>query len=91
MKKPNNTKVCSPRSMSLAVSNVPQKRKTFHDYNAPGQNDTQQDDIFTSKPTAVFNPTGGRSHTLSIAVPGSIVGKYVFFTRDRSHINLFKW
>lgn len=47
------------------------KRKTSHDQNN-GRNDNQ-DDIFTSKPTAVFTPKGGRSHTLSIAIPGSIV------------------
>lgn len=30
----------------------------------------------TSKPTAVYTPTQGRSHTLSIALPGSIIAKY---------------
>ncbi|KAJ5162148.1 DUF171-domain-containing protein [Penicillium capsulatum] len=29
---------------------------------------------YTSKPSAVFTPTGGRSHTVSVALPGSIVG-----------------
>ncbi|KAK4997074.1 hypothetical protein LTR66_003465, partial [Elasticomyces elasticus] len=29
--------------------------------------------VDTSKPTAVFTPKKGRSHTLSIAIPGSIV------------------
>ncbi|KAB2569721.1 putative methyltransferase C9orf114 [Lasiodiplodia theobromae] len=29
----------------------------------------------TSKPTAVYTPTKGRSHTLSIALPGSIIAK----------------
>ncbi|GAB7362798.1 hypothetical protein MBLNU230_g3101t1 [Neophaeotheca triangularis] len=29
--------------------------------------------VDTSKPTAVFKPTRGRSHTLSVALPGSII------------------
>ncbi|OAP59119.1 hypothetical protein AYL99_06417 [Fonsecaea erecta] len=42
--------------------------------------DSQRDDhvngheVDTSKPSAVFQPTGGRSYTLSIALPGSIIG-----------------
>ncbi|KIV89292.1 hypothetical protein PV10_08870 [Exophiala mesophila] len=37
--------------------------------------DTEENpvDIDTSKPTAVFKPTGPRSHTLSIALPGSVI------------------
>ena len=31
----------------------------------------------TSKPTAIFKPTKGRTHTVSIALPGSIIAKYV--------------
>ncbi|SMR64433.1 unnamed protein product [Zymoseptoria tritici ST99CH_3D1] len=31
----------------------------------------------TSKPSAVFKPAGGRSHTLSIALPGSIIANAV--------------
>lgn len=34
-----------------------------------------QDDIDTSKPTAVFEPAEGRAYTLSIALPGSIISK----------------
>ncbi|EXJ95282.1 hypothetical protein A1O1_00402 [Capronia coronata CBS 617.96] len=30
-------------------------------------------DVDTSKPSAVFQPTGGRSYTLSVALPGSII------------------
>ena len=30
----------------------------------------------TSKPTALFQPSGGRKHTLSIALPGNIIAKY---------------
>ncbi|KAJ9642111.1 uncharacterized protein PV06_03318 [Exophiala oligosperma] len=42
------------------------KRKLSHDT----EDGTVVD---TSKPTAVFQPSGGRSHTLSIALPGSII------------------
>ncbi|KAK2753799.1 hypothetical protein FQN55_000162 [Onygenales sp. PD_40] len=45
------------------------KRKTSHDQ-ASNNGGAEVD---TSKPTAVFTPTGGRSHTLSIALPGSII------------------
>ncbi|KAL2001175.1 hypothetical protein VTN02DRAFT_2140 [Thermoascus thermophilus] len=31
--------------------------------------------VDTSKPSAIFTPTGGRWHTLSIALPGSIIAK----------------
>ncbi|KAL1301499.1 hypothetical protein AAFC00_005743 [Neodothiora populina] len=31
------------------------------------------DEVDTSKPSAVFTPTGGRQHTLSIALPGSVI------------------
>jgi len=31
--------------------------------------------VDTSRPSAVFKPTAGRKHTLSIALPGSIVAK----------------
>ena len=34
----------------------------------------------TSKPTAVFKPTKGRTHTVSIALPGSIIAKYATFS-----------
>lgn len=33
--------------------------------------------VDTSKPTAVFQPTKGRSWTVSVALPGSIIAKYV--------------
>jgi len=36
-------------------------------------NQDSSTDLDTSKPTAVFQPTSGRSHTLSIALPGSII------------------
>lgn len=50
-----------------------QKRKT----NA-GQGEAkppQHED--TSKPSAIFKPVKGRAHTVSIALPGSIIAKYV--------------
>ncbi|KAK2808210.1 hypothetical protein FQN50_004951 [Emmonsiellopsis sp. PD_5] len=46
------------------------KRKTSHDQ---ASNHNGSAEVDTSKPTAVFTPTGGRSHTLSIALPGSII------------------
>ncbi|KAI9927959.1 hypothetical protein AWENTII_012378 [Aspergillus wentii] len=49
------------------------KRKTLHEH-SPGGQHGNGDEVFTSKPTAVFTPSGGRSHTLSVAIPGSIVG-----------------
>ncbi|KAK5046641.1 hypothetical protein LTR84_007402 [Exophiala bonariae] len=33
----------------------------------------QSQQVDTSKPTAVFQPSGGRAHTLSVALPGSII------------------
>ncbi|KAE8321497.1 putative RNA methyltransferase-domain-containing protein [Aspergillus sergii] len=63
----------SPRSRpKMRRPNVPKKRKTSHDH---GQldNNGHSSNVFTSKPTAVFTPTGGRSHTLTVAIPGSIV------------------
>ncbi|KIW15414.1 hypothetical protein PV08_05460 [Exophiala spinifera] len=41
------------------------KRKLSHD--------AEDGTVDTSKPTAVFQPSGGRSHTLSIALPGSVI------------------
>ena len=35
------------------------------------------EELDTSKPTATFSPTGGRKGTLSIAVPSSMIAKYV--------------
>nr|KMM66093.1 hypothetical protein CPAG_02433 [Coccidioides posadasii RMSCC 3488] len=45
------------------------KRKVSHDVNS----ETNGDIPDTSRPTAVFKPQGGRSHTLSVALPGSII------------------
>lgn len=54
---------------SRNVTDRLQKQKTSHE-----NGDTP---LHTAKPTAVFTPKGGRTHTLSIALPGSIVAKYV--------------
>ncbi|PWY79458.1 DUF171-domain-containing protein [Aspergillus sclerotioniger CBS 115572] len=48
------------------------KRKTTHEGSPPHLNGTA-DALFTEKPSATFTPKGGRSHTLSIAIPGSII------------------
>ncbi|EEP75657.1 conserved hypothetical protein [Uncinocarpus reesii 1704] len=45
------------------------KRKVSHDSNTEMNGDASE----TSKPTAVFKPQGPRAHTLSIALPGSII------------------
>ncbi|KAL8637272.1 MAG: hypothetical protein Q9228_005440 [Teloschistes exilis] len=37
---------------------------------------THQDPPNTSKPTAVFEASGGRAYTVSVALPGSIISKY---------------
>ncbi|KAL2440983.1 hypothetical protein ABEF95_010287 [Exophiala dermatitidis] len=39
----------------------------------PGTSSHEEADVDTSKPSAVFQPTGGRSYTLSVALPGSII------------------
>ncbi|KAK2758013.1 hypothetical protein FQN54_004419 [Arachnomyces sp. PD_36] len=50
-------------------SHKSKKRKVSHDQQSL-RNGADPD---TSKPTAVFVPTGGRSHTVSVALPGSII------------------
>ncbi|KAE8308957.1 putative RNA methyltransferase-domain-containing protein [Aspergillus transmontanensis] len=59
-------------NVALMRATAGSKRKTSHDH---GQlvNNGHSSNVFTSKPTAVFTPTGGRSHTLTVAIPGSIV------------------
>ncbi|KAL4892948.1 DUF171-domain-containing protein [Aspergillus ambiguus] len=47
--------------------NTYKKQKTSHSPPRDGCS------LFTAKPTAVFSPSGGRTHTLSVAIPGSIV------------------
>lgn len=33
--------------------------------------------VDTSRPSAIFKPSKGRTHTCSLALPGSIIAKYV--------------
>ncbi|EXJ89408.1 hypothetical protein A1O3_02475 [Capronia epimyces CBS 606.96] len=42
-------------------------------HDADADNLKGEADVDTSKPSAVFRPTGGRSYTLTIALPGSII------------------
>ncbi|EEH34892.1 deoxyribose-phosphate aldolase [Paracoccidioides lutzii Pb01] len=51
----------------------PHRRKITHEYFSEPNDGI---DVDTSKPTAVFTPRGGRSYTLSVALPGSIIAKY---------------
>lgn len=48
---------------------------------------TQQHDD-TSKPSAVFKPTKGRAHTVSIAIPGSIIDKYAHTLLFSEHLRI---
>ncbi|KAH8426439.1 RNA methyltransferase [Aspergillus melleus] len=66
---PVNPRMRRPSNVNHNVK----KRKTFHEQSPPGQGGPAQGDVFTEKPSAVFEPSGGRSHTLSVAIPGSIV------------------
>lgn len=51
-----------------------QKRK--QDFHQPQQqHQSAEEEVDTSRPSAVFTPTGGRQHTLSIALPGSVIAK----------------
>ncbi|MCJ1393572.1 hypothetical protein MMC18_006447 [Xylographa bjoerkii] len=40
------------------------------------ENSSNDNDLDTSKPTAIFEPGQGRAYTLSVALPGSIIAKY---------------
>ena len=60
------------RTDSLANGNV-QKRKRGE---APTKHQGEQKND-TAKPSAVFAPSKGRRHTFSVALPGSIIAKYV--------------
>lgn len=65
---------------------VVQKRKTRSGYGAEAA-PLHED---TSRPTAIFKPTQGRAHTVSIALPGSIIAKYapLAFAGPRRSISL---
>lgn len=56
-------------------SNPTQKRKIQHE-----QDHTINVD--TSRPSAVFKPKKRRQHTISIALPGSIIAKYVWYLQQ---------
>ncbi|GAQ44675.1 hypothetical protein AtubIFM55763_000799 [Aspergillus tubingensis] len=49
------------------------RRKTTHEDSPPSHQNGATNSLFTEKPSAVFHPKGGRSHTLSVAIPGSII------------------
>jgi len=49
--------------------------ETHHALQKRKRDGAQAEHVDTSKPTAVFRPTIGREHTLSIALPGSIIAK----------------
>ncbi|PWY66309.1 deoxyribose-phosphate aldolase 2 [Aspergillus eucalypticola CBS 122712] len=49
------------------------RRKTTHEDSPPSHHNGTTNPILTKKPSAVFHPKGGRSHTLSVAIPGSII------------------
>lgn len=73
-----SSRVAIPNSSRPLI--VAQKRKrpnTLLDL-ADRQANASSNGSDTSKPTAVYTPTKGRSHTLSIALPGSIIAKYGF-------------
>lgn len=54
---------------------ISQKRKLSHEPRHTGNSEGGVG-VDTSKPTAVFAPTGGgRTHTVSVALPGSIISK----------------
>ena len=57
--------------MLIAIAPV-QKRK--QDFQQP-QHQSADEEVDTSRPSAVFTPTGGRQHTLTIALPGSVIAK----------------
>jgi hypothetical protein len=64
---------CVAEDESECWLNLPvQKRK--QDFQQP-QHQSADDEVDTSRPSAVFTPTGGRQHTLTIALPGSVIAK----------------
>jgi len=64
--------------MASKSNNAPQKRKREADITKPNLSKPNGEsgvshDVDTSKPTALFSPSGGRTYTLTIALPGSII------------------
>jgi hypothetical protein len=60
------------RTFRVLIEFAVQKRK--QDFPQP-QHQSADDEVDTSRPSAVFTPTGGRQHTLTIALPGSVIAK----------------
>ncbi|KAG9515506.1 DUF171-domain-containing protein, partial [Aureobasidium melanogenum] len=51
-----------------------QSKKRKQDFHQPQQqHQSAEEEVDTSRPSAVFTPTGGRQHTVSIALPGSVI------------------
>jgi hypothetical protein len=55
----------------LLFTDYLQKRKL----NSGDANKQSTETVDTSRPSAVFKPKNGRKHTLSLALPGSIIAK----------------
>jgi len=55
----------------IILIDILQKRKRHSDIKP------ESNGLDTSKPTAVFQPTRGRDWTVSVALPGSVIAKYV--------------
>jgi hypothetical protein len=58
-------------SSRLLFTDHLQKRKL----NSGDANKQSTETVDTSRPSAVFKPKNGRKHTLSLALPGSIIAK----------------
>ena len=68
----NHVKVSMRVKISLLhFTDHSQKRKL----NSGDANKQSTETVDTSRPSAVFTPTKGRKHTLSLALPGSIIAK----------------
>ncbi|EKG11560.1 hypothetical protein MPH_11053 [Macrophomina phaseolina MS6] len=59
--------------MALHAQSKKRKRPNVVLHQDERQANASSNGADTSKPTAVYTPTNGRSHTLSIALPGSII------------------
>ena len=62
--------------VDLANSNRPSKRTKKEAIVEPPKR-VQKESLDTTKPSAVFKPKKGRDWTLSLALPGSFIAKYV--------------
>ena len=59
------------KASQLQFTDRSQKRKL----NSGDANKQSTEAVDTSRPSAIFKPTNGRKHTLSLALPGSIIAK----------------